>query len=227
MPELKQTLRILIAEDHELARNGLCVCLGKMPGLSVVGDVQNGKEALDFAQTQPIDVVLMDIRMPILDGIAATEQIKALYPDTKVIMLTSHQEGEEVYAALAAGAEAYCMKDISMDRLVEVIKMVADGAAWLDPAIAKLVLRSLPLNMSQKSRSPQNRQRYNADLTEREKEVLQKLVEGKSNREIADELVVTLHTVKAHVCSILQKLAVDDRTQAAVKAIRDGLIHTS
>jgi DNA-binding NarL/FixJ family response regulator len=217
-------IRILIAEDYELARSGLCACLGREQNLLVVGEAKNGREAIELAGQLRPDIILMDIRMPVLDGIAATEQIKEQFPEIKVIMLTSHQEGEEVYAALAAGAEAYCMKDIAMDRLVEVVKMVMDGVVWLDPAIAKMVMKALPMNLSQKPRAVQNRSRYNAELTEREKEVLECLVAGKSNRNIADELGVTMHTVKAHVCNILQKLAVDDRTMAAVKAVRDGLI---
>ncbi len=217
-------IQILVAEDHELARNGLLACLGKIADLQVIGDVKNGLDAVSFVKRKQPDVVLMDIRMPVLDGISATERIKLDSPDIKVIMLTSHQEGEEVYAALAAGADAYCMKDIQIDRLAEVIRMVQEGAVWLDPAIARMVMSALPVSMGQKNRQPQSRTRYNAELTEREREVLEKLVEGKSNREIADELCVTLHTAKAHVCNILQKLAVDDRTTAAVKAIRDGLI---
>jgi DNA-binding NarL/FixJ family response regulator len=219
-------VRILVAEDHELARNGLLACLGKIPDFQLIGDVKNGQEAVAFMSRNPApNMILMDIRMPVLDGISATERIKLNNPDVKIIMLTSHQEGEEVYASLAAGADAYCMKDIQIERLAEVIRMVHDGAVWLDPAIARMVMTALPITFAQKtSRQPQNRTRYNTELTEREREVLEKLVEGKSNREIADELCVTLHTAKAHVCNILQKLAVDDRTTAAVKAIRDGLI---
>jgi DNA-binding NarL/FixJ family response regulator len=225
-----QPIRLLIAEDHQLAREGLLACLEKMDGLQVVGEAVNGQEALRLAKEMPLDLVVMDIRMPVMDGIEATQTLKKQSPNTKVVMLTSYQEGEEVYAALAAGADAYCMKDIRTERLAEVIRMVFDGAVWLDPAIAKIVMGTLPLSWASKSKpstgssSTGSRVRYNAELTEREKEVLEKLVDGKSNREIADELCITLHTAKAHVCNILQKLAVDDRTLAAVKAVRDGLI---
>lgn len=220
-------IRIVIAEDHELARSGLLACLEKMPGLAVVGEAANGQEVLRCVENTAVDLVVMDIRMPIMDGITATQALKTEYPSIKIVMLTSYQEGEEVYAALAAGADAYCMKDIRTERLADVIHMVFDGAVWLDPAIAKMVMHALPVAwpMPTKGRTAAaSRTRYNADLTEREKEVLEKLVEGKSNREIATELCITLHTVKAHVCNILQKLAVDDRTLAAVKAVRDGLI---
>jgi DNA-binding NarL/FixJ family response regulator len=168
----------------------------------------------------------MDINMPILDGIEATRQIKAKLPQIKVIMLTSHDAGDEVYASLAAGADAYCLKDIKLERLIQVIEMVNEGALWLDPAIAQMVVKALPLNLPERLKTPSssNRNHYNLELTERESEVLGKIVEGKSNKEIADALFITIHTVKAHVANIISKLAVDDRTQAAVKALRDGLV---
>lgn len=221
----KSPIRILIAEDHELARNGLLACMGKVDDFHVVGEASNGQEALRFVAGTPVDLVIMDICMPVMDGIEATLKLKSDYPSIKVVMLTSHRDGEEVYASLAAGADAYCMKDIRTDRLAEVIRMVFDGAVWLDPAIAKMVMSALPMTWGIGKRSgSSNRIRYNAELTDREKEVLEKLVKGKSNREIADELCITLHTAKTHVCNILQKLSVDDRTLAAVKAVRDGLI---
>ena len=219
------SIRILIVEDHELARDGMRACLEKMQGLPVVSEASDGREALRIVQETPLDVAIMDIRMPIMDGIEATLKLKADYPHIKVVMLTSYQDSEEVYASLAAGADAYCLKDIRTERLAEVVRMVFDGAVWLDPAIARMVMSALPLTLTSKSRTAApNRIRYNAELTEREKEVLEKLVDGKSNREIAQELHITLHTVKAHVCNILQKLAVNDRTLAAVKAVRDRLI---
>jgi DNA-binding NarL/FixJ family response regulator len=221
MPDLK----ILIAEDHELSRNGIIVGLKKKSQMVVVGEAENGEEAVRLAFEHHPDIVLMDIGMPVMDGIEATQQIKKQFPKMKIIMLTSHQDGEEVYASLAAGADAYCMKDIKIDRLIQVLEMVADGAVWFDPAIAELVMKALPVKLPEKSKTSQvSRHRYNADLTDRELEVLELLVNGKSNKEIAEILAITIHTVKAHVCNIIQKLAVDDRTQAAVKAIRDGLV---
>jgi len=169
----------------------------------------------------------MDIEMPVMDGIQATHLIKRQFPEIGVVMLTSHDEGEDVYASLAAGADAYCKKDIRTERLIQVIQMVSEGAMWLDPAIARLVMQALPLTLPEKYRQPQGRQKYKTGLTERELEVLECIVNGKSNQEIAEKLVITIHTVKAHVANIIQKLSVDDRTQAAVKAIRDGLVrHT-
>jgi DNA-binding NarL/FixJ family response regulator len=217
-------LKILIAEDHELARNGLVFSLSRKSNFQIVAEAENGEMAVRLSQEKQPDVILMDIGMPVMDGIEATQRIKGRFPNVKVIILTSHQDGEEVYASLAAGADAYCMKDIKTERLIHLVEMVYDGAIWLDPAIARLVMDSLMVRMPEKIREPQTRQRYNVDLTDREMEVLKLIVEGRSNKEIADLLVITVHTAKAHVGNIMQKLSVADRTQAAVKAIRDGLV---
>jgi DNA-binding NarL/FixJ family response regulator len=220
-------LKVLIAEDHELTRIGLSISLQKKASnIKVIGEVESGAQAIAFVEgDEKPDVILMDINMPVIDGIEATRQIKKKFPEIKVVVLTSHNEGDEVYASLAAGAEGYCLKDIKLERLIQVIEMVAEGTVWLDPAIAQLVVKALPLNLPERLKvSTQNRGHYNLDLTERETEVLEKIVEGKTNKEIASELFISLHTVKAHVCNIINKLAVDDRTQAAVKALRDGLI---
>lgn len=218
------TIRILIVEDHELARRGLTAMLEEFNTFDIVGEAENGEEAVSLALENNPDVVLMDIGMPVMDGITATQKIKEQSATIKVVMLTSHQEGEEVYAALAAGADAYCMKDIKIERLCQVIEMVQEGAIWLDPAIAKMVMQALPIKLSERGKQAPTRQRYNAVLTEREVEVLRLIVAGKNNKEIAEELSITIHTAKAHVCNIIQKLAVDDRTQAAVKALRDGYL---
>jgi len=223
----KKPIRLLIAEDHELSRNGLIFSLQKKTAMQIVGDADNGQTAVDLALAEKPDIVLMDIGMPVLDGIEASHRIKAKLPDTKIIMLTSHQEGEEIYAALAAGAEAYCLKDIRIDRLIQVIEMVHEGAIWLDPGIGKLVMQALPLNIPDRLKGPTHRQKYSVDLTDRELEVLELIVGGKSNKDIAEALCITVHTAKAHVCNIIQKLSVDDRTQAAVKALRDGLVKHS
>ncbi|MDX1921296.1 MAG: response regulator transcription factor [Candidatus Caenarcaniphilales bacterium] len=220
----QQSLKIIIAEDHELSRMGLSVSLQKKTDFKVVAEAESGDLAVKLTEQLKPDIVLMDIGMPVMDGIEATHQIKKRFPEVKVIMLTSHSEGEGVYASLAAGADAYCMKDIKLERLIQVIEMVQEGAVWLDPAVAQTVLKALPLNLPDRLKSSQPKTHYNLDLTEREMEVLEKIVEGKSNKEIASDLFITVHTVKAHVCNIINKLAVDDRTQAAVKALRDGLI---
>ncbi len=226
-------LKLIIAEDHELSRLGLSLSLQKNPKIEIIHEAESGQSVLDFLaaeNNEKPDLILMDIGMPILDGIETTQRVKQKYPDIKVLMLTSHDSGDEVFASLSAGAEAYCLKDIKLERLEQVIEMVQEGAVWLDPAIAQAVLKTLPVNLPHKNRVFSSNHNYNGqtsnsiDLTEREYEVLEKIVEGKSNKEIGEDLFITIHTVKAHVCNIIQKLSVNDRTQAAVKALRDGLV---
>lgn len=220
-------IRVLIAEDHELARYGLALALEE-EGFDIVGEAQNGLQAVDFGLKLQPDLVLMDLGMPEMDGIKATREIKRHYPHIKVAMLTSHKDEEQVYAALAAGADAYCMKDIKIERLCQVLQLILDGSVWLDPAIARLVMMALPGNEEMQVKSTDSpkhmRKKYNTSLTERELQVLKFIVAGKSNKEIAQLMGVTVHTAKAHVCNIIQKLAVDDRTQVAVKAIQEGLL---
>ncbi|MBY0404056.1 MAG: response regulator transcription factor [Cyanobacteria bacterium] len=259
MSVVPSPFKILVAEDHELARYGLCMALEEKPNLSIVGEAEDGAQAIAMAETLNPDIILMDIGMPVMDGITATQKIKEKYDHIKVIMLTSHKDEEEVYAALAAGADAYCMKDIKIERLAQVVEMVMEGALWMDPAIAQIVLKSVhssptgsdqtltagaekqPLEKSSSgntyslkssssslsSPATSSRKRYNTHLTDRELEVLKLIVDGKSNKEIALILEVTSHTAKAHVCNIIQKLAVDDRTQVAVKALKEGLLENS
>jgi len=234
----QQDIRLLIVEDHELARYGLSMALSDRERIQVVGEAQNGQEGVELALTEKPDVVLMDIGMPVMDGITATRLIKQELPEVKVIILTSLNNPEEVLASLAAGADAYCMKDIKIDRLHQVLDMVLEGAIWLDPAIARLVMQSLPgegtkpegeaasssTDAVAEEKTAHSKRRYNTELTEREYEVLKLIVGGKSNKEIAALLKVSSHTAKAHVANIIQKLAVDDRTQVAVKALKEGLV---
>lgn len=225
--------KILLAEDYELVRQGLAFTL-KEEGFDVVAEAENGKEAVELSESHTPDVILMDIGMPEMDGITATQIIRKANQKVKIIMLTSHNEPDEVFAALSAGADAYCMKDIKTSRLCQVIETIEDGALWLDPAIAKIIQSALPghsgsgENDTKPAPEPnkQQRKRYNTELTERELEVLQLIVDGKSNKEIANLLGFTIHTAKAHVANIIQKLAVDDRTQVAVKAIKEDLLNS-
>lgn len=222
------TTSLFVVEDYRLARLGLVSSLSNDPDITVVGDAEDAEKALlKIEQLQP-EVVLMDLGLPGMDGIEATRRIKMAYPGMKVIIHTTHDRDEEVLAALGAGANAYCLKDINPPRLAQVIKSVADGAAWLDPAIAgvalKLFQRQAEPTPTTKAPPMVNASGDTVQLTERELEVLKLLVEGKSNTEIAKDLIISSHTAKAHVCNILQKLAVHDRVQAAVKAIRESLI---
>lgn len=215
-------LKMLIVEDHEFTRTGLKYSFQDQAGLEVAGEAGNGLEAIAFVELNQPDIILMDIGMPQMDGITATQAIKAKFPNLKVVMLTSRQFSEEIYAALGAGADAYCMKDITTERLIHVLETVIDGAVWLDPTIARIVASALPLPNPE--REPQKRHSYNVELTEREKEVLSYIAQGKANKDIADSMSLSIHTVKTHVRSLIQKLAVDDRTQAALKAVQEGLI---
>ncbi|MEB3285962.1 MAG: response regulator transcription factor [Vampirovibrionales bacterium] len=248
MNKPEMPIKILIAEDHEFTRTGLAYSFQAHPQYLIVGEAENGLEALAEVEARRPDIVLMDIGMPEMDGINATQKIKAQFPDVKVIMLTSRQFSEEIYASLAAGADAYCMKDITTDKLLQVIEVVMEGAMWLDPAVARAVVNALPHMQSGQAivsgrvsedrpleryqQVPQSAHQfgqhrgpaYNTDLTEREVEVLQSIAAGRSNKDIAEHLSISVNTVKSHVRNLIQKLSVDDRTQAAVKALQEGLI---
>jgi len=219
-----KTVRVVIIEDYKLTRVGLRSSLNEFEGISVVGEAEDAEKGLKVIKEIKPDVVLMDLGLPGINGIEATQQTKAFDENIKVIILTSHDRDEEVLAALGSGANAYCLKDIEPNTLVNVIKTVSQGAAWLDPAIAKVALNLFPKPESTKVLFSTEAPDARAQLTERELEVLRLLVKGKSNTEIAKDLIVSVHTAKAHVCSILQKLCVDDRVQAAVKAIRENII---
>ena len=223
---LSKKISIILVEDHTLTRFGLKTAFGEADNIEVIGEAETGEEGVTLAQELMPDIVLMDLGLPGINGIEATQKIKAANENTKVIILTSHNNEEEVWASLSSGANAYCLKDIEPDRLIHVVQSIYDGAAWLDPALASIVLKNISSRPIKKSALPsqQDSPHEKAQLTERELEVLKLLVDGNSNAEIAKHLVVSIHTAKAHVCSILQKLSVDDRTQAAIKALKDGLV---
>lgn len=217
-------VRVVIIEDYKLTRIGLKSTLNEFDRINVIGEAEDASSGLSMIEREKPDVVLMDLGLPGMNGLEATQKIKDMSPNTNVIILTSHERGEEVVAALGSGASAYCLKDIEPEVLSQVIINVAKGACWIDAAVAKAALNLFPKpdNISNFQRIDVSDAR--AQLTERELEVLKHLVQGKSNTEIAKELIVSVHTAKAHVCSILQKLCVDDRVQAAVKAIKEHII---
>ena len=222
---MQNKIKLLMVEDHKLLRVGLKAIFEEYPVLEGIGEAEDGQTALKLAKELNPDVILMDIGLPIMDGIEATRKIKEHNPNIKVIILTSHNDESEVSQSLAAGASAYAMKDIKTDYLIMVIQSVNEGAIWLDPAISKLIMqKNLVFSQNNKPQSRANFKAEHANLTEREYEVLKLVAQGKSNNEIADDLKISEHTAKAHVCSIMQKLLVDDRTQAAVKAIKEGLV---
>ena len=217
-------VKVVIVEDYKLTRVGLKSTLNEYPHINVVGEAEDAVEGIKVIQLLKPDVVLMDLGLPGMNGLEATMKIKEVSPSTKIIILTSHERNEEVIAALGSGANAYCLKDITPETLSSVIKNVADGACWVDAAVSSAALNFFPKPENVSFISTNEVQDARAQLTERELEVLKHLVKGKSNTEIAKELIVSVHTAKAHVCSILQKLCVDDRVQAAVKAIKENII---
>ncbi len=218
--ELK-TINLLMIEDYKLTRLGLKYFLEKSEIIRVVGEADHAEEGLNLFKSLNPDIVIMDLGLPGMNGIEATGKIREINPQAKIIALTSHSFDNEVLTTLGSGAQAYCLKDISPELLTKVIYEVNEGAMWLDPQIAKIALSMF----QRQGRFSQGSKNKNLSrLTEREYEVLKLLVLGKSNTEIADELIVSVHTAKAHVCNILQKLCVDDRVQAAVKAIKENII---
>jgi DNA-binding NarL/FixJ family response regulator len=214
----RSPVRVLLVDDQALFREALSTLLEVRPEIEVVGEAGDGAEALGRAARTRPDVVLMDLRMPVLDGIAATRRLRTEQPDVKVLALTTFDGDEEVFAALRAGAVGYLLKDVSGDRLVETVRAAARGESVLQPSVAaKVVARvaSLPEPTVTPPAIP---------LSERELEVLRHLAEGRSNREIARALFLTEGTVKNHVTSVLSKLGVRDRTQAALQAHRLRLL---
>ena len=220
----KKVIKIGIVEDFKLTRVGLRCALNANDDINVVVEAEDAKTGIEYIQQKKPDVVLMDLGLPVMNGIEATIKIKETLPTTKVIALTSHDRGEEVIAALSSGASAYCLKDIDPEKLANVIRDVNEGACWIDPMVSQLALKSFPKIENVGFLPCKNQMENRVPLTEREYEVLKHLVSGKSNTEIAKELIVSVHTAKAHVCSILQKMCVNDRVQAAVKAVKEGLV---
>jgi DNA-binding NarL/FixJ family response regulator len=221
----------VLVEDHQMTLMGLRLLLERDSGVEVLGEAVNGKQAVALAAEHQPDLMLMDIGLPEMDGIEATQRVKAAHPAIRVLMLTSKDNESDVFAALAAGADGYCMKGISPESLSAAIRAVHEGTAWLDPAIARLVLGRfqgtsvLEAKTTGVEAAPvASAATFDCPLTARELEVLKLIVDGLSNPEIAEKLVITKATAKAHVHSILQKLCVDDRTQAAVLAMRQGLV---
>lgn len=206
------TIRILIADDHSVVRQGLEMFLGLDPELEVVGEAENGAEALRLTSELHPDVVLMDLAMPVMDGIAATSAIHDQMPGTEVLALTSVLEDASVVGAIKAGAIGYLLKDTRADELCRAIKAAAAGQVQLSPQAAARLVREV--------RAPESPE----TLTERETEVLRLLALGYANKEIGRKLHITDKTVKTHVSSILAKLGVQSRTQAALHAVRIGLV---
>lgn len=224
MKQVEKQITIVIVEDFKLTRVGLRCALNANPDLKVVAECEDAIEGIKQIQSLKPDVVLMDLGLPMMNGIEAMVKIREFSTDVKIIALTSHDREEEVVSALSSGANAYCLKDIDPAKLADVIRDVANGVCWIDSMVANLALKAIPKSENTDLISGKVSDNARIPLTEREFEVLKHLVAGKSNTEIAKELIVSVHTAKAHVCSILQKMCVNDRVQAAVKAVKEGMV---
>jgi NarL family two-component system response regulator LiaR len=200
-------------DDHNVVRSGLATFLSAYEDLELVGEANNGAEAIHLCQKVKPDVILMDLKMPGMDGVAATRAILASYPDIKIIAMTSFDEADLVHDVLAAGANGYLLKNITADELAKAIRDAVSGRSTLSPEAAQVLIQST------RSTKPAP-----CDLTEREMEVLQLVVQGKSNLQIADAMVITIATVKAHISSILAKLQVSSRSEAIAHAIKNKIV---
>jgi len=218
---MKDRIRILLVDDHAIVRKGIMALLATEKNLQVVGEAGNGEEAILQAKALDPDVILMDLVMPEMDGIQAIQKIKAWKPDTRILVLTSFVEDSKVFPAIKAGALGYLLKDSDPADLVQAIQRVYLGEAWLHPMIARKVLKELTATTA-KELSERSKE-HSVTLTERETEVLRLVAQGLSNQEIADRLVLSEATVRTHVSSLLNKLHLASRTQAALYALKQGL----
>lgn len=219
-------INVLLVEDHELYRMGLAMLLDKAEGITLISEASDGLEGIKKAREYSPDVILMDIGLPNMDGIEATARIKEFLPDAKVLIFTSRESEHDIFESFKAGADGYIMKGASPEQTVTAIKAVYEGVGWIDPAIAKIVFSNLqrPSVQNQMTEEISKKDKNTYGLTERELDVLELMVEGFSNPQIAEKLVITRATAKAHVHSILQKLCAATRTQATVKAMKEGLV---
>lgn len=220
---------VLIIEDHALTRFGLRTAFESAEIFDRILEAQNAKNGIELIEKNPVDIVIMDLGLPDMNGIEATKLIKDKYSNIKVVILSSHEQEEDVIKSLRAGASAYCTKDVAPEKLIDIAQSVLKGAAWFDPKVADYVLKaatgipSLP-EQTEPEADKENLPDSQINLTAREKQVLALISEGYSNSEIAKKLEVSVNTTKTHVRNILQKLSVNDRTQAAIKAIKYNII---
>ena len=218
-------IKLYIIEDYLLTRTTYKHHFTHYNDFEVLGDFETAEEGLEALQKNPADVVLMDLGLPYMNGLEATKIISRKFPNTKVIVLTSHERDDEIFASLSSGANAYALKDIYLPDLCNVIKEVQKGAVWIDPRIARMALSAFPKPASTDFDNLYNyKKKLDINLSDREKEILKLIVEGKSNTEIADIIMISPHTAKSHVCKILSKLSVPDRVQAAVMAVQYDLL---
>ncbi len=235
-------ISVVLVEDHDLTRIGLRTALKQQAGIQVLGEAANAIQGMRVLDEKQPNVAVVDIGLPDMDGIELTQRFRQIQSEkgnaqTKILILTMHDSEDAVLAAFAAGADSYCMKDVSIERLVEAIQATHAGSSWIDPAIASVVLHQIRQGAANGhghhgtktveigAMDPEFEQVLQSyPLTERELEILELIVSGHSNASIADKLYITVGTVKTHVRNILSKLCAEDRTQAAVRALRSGLV---
>ena len=229
-PERRNPARLLIADDHEIVRNGFRLMLESEPDLEVVGEASNGREAVELCRRLVPDIVLMDVRMPKMDGLEATRSIKSQQPRVPILMVTTYEDPDYLLRAIKEGAAGYVLKNASSQQLANAIRRILDGEAALNQELATQLIQRFSSEVSEPADQPQAAEKVPGptppleDLTHRELEVLQLLSQGKSNPQIAQELFISAGTVKVHVRNISSKLGVSDRTQAVVHAIELGLV---
>jgi DNA-binding NarL/FixJ family response regulator len=216
-------LRILLTDDHVLFRKGVAALLARREGMQVVGEAGDGLEALSVARETLPDVILMDINMPNCDGLEATRLIKREMPHVKIVILTVSDDDQNLFEAIKSGAQGYLLKDLEPYQLYDLLESISRGEAPLSGAIAARILKEFTRSGSETTNEPQ----VIGDLTAREIDILQLVVEGLTNREIASRLVISENTVKIHLRNILEKLHLQNRIQAAVYAVRQGLVDES
>ena len=224
---MAKNIKVLIVEDHDMARMGLSVILSNNPNIEIVGMFADGLEGVENALKIKPDVVVMDIGLPTIDGIEATKRIKAANPDIKVLMYTSREGDDDIFDSFQAGADGYITKGATSEQTVAAVTAVSEGAGWLDPAIAKVVLSNIRRTNEYTEKRGEINYKLGKNLyglTEREMEVLALIVDGLTNPQIAEKLVITISTTKTHVHSILQKLYVNSRSKAISMAMKEGLV---
>jgi len=212
---------LLIVEDHELTRYGLKTAFETTDYVNQIFEASSAEDALKIIKNKDVHIIIMDLGLPGMNGIEGIRAVKKINQLAKIIVLTSHSDEDEVISSLQAGANSYCSKDIKPKKLTEVVQSTIEGASWFDPKVSNVVL-GLVNEQAKKSVSKLPEKDYK--LTAREKQVLRLMTDGAQNQEMAKQLFITVNTVKAHVCSILQKLEVEDRTQAVIKALKDNII---